>query len=265
MAVVEPPPEALADRFTSGSARGWLGITWALVTAVALAAGTGWLAVWMAALAAIAASQVACVVPAQRRRGSASTGRPLMVFSALATAGSLPLAATKGNLGLLIAMGGCVLVTMFGQVGGSTEARAAEATRVQLLAMAVGLAASSVVLVHSMDPSSALFLLAVAAAYDLAAYLVGTGATSRWEGPAAGVAAILPVSMVAAALITTLGSSDVVALGVAATGLAPAGAAVTRRLLPSIKTFDLTPTLRRFVSLLVLGPVWALLTSRFLG
>ncbi|MDP1794062.1 MAG: hypothetical protein Q8K63_07990 [Acidimicrobiales bacterium] len=48
--------------------------------------------------------------------------------------------------------------------------------------------------------AEALSVLGLVAAYDAAAYVVGTGADNRWEGPAAGIATVFAAALLVAAL-----------------------------------------------------------------
>ncbi len=76
----------------------------------------------------------------------------------------------------------------------------------------------------------ALSVLGLVAGYDAAAYVVGTGAHNRWEGPAAGVATVFAGALLVGALAVppfTLASVGALALIVAVAG--PLGPSVTRR------------------------------------
>lgn len=70
-----------------------------------------------------------------------------------------------------------------------------------LLAMfVVALAVAAPVLARLSGLSEALSILGLVAGYDAAAYVVGTGAHNRWEGPAAGIATVLAGALAVAAL-----------------------------------------------------------------
>jgi len=103
---------------------------------------------------------------------------------------------------------------------------------------------------------AALYLLACAALYDAGAYLVGTGASSAWEGPAAGVAALVPLTLLAAlAFVPPFEGASPLLLGALAAVLAPFGPVAGSALLGDRTAY--APALRRLDSLLVLGPIWA--------
>src|SRR5436190_23091830 len=107
-------------------------------------------------------------------------------------------------------------------------------------------------------------LLALAAVYDAAAYVVGAGAAGAWEGPAAGVAAIGAVTLaVAAVLVPPFRGASPWALGAAAAVLAPLGPYWATAMLG--ETSANAPALRRVDSLLFLAPVWAALTALMLS
>ncbi|HYD09936.1 MAG TPA: hypothetical protein VEA78_07530, partial [Acidimicrobiales bacterium] len=56
--------------------------------------------------------------------------------------------------------------------------------------LVVGLAAASPVLLAHLGSGAAVALLVLVAAYDAGDFIVGTGAGTSWEGPAAGVTAV---------------------------------------------------------------------------
>jgi hypothetical protein len=112
------------------------------------------------------------------------------------------------------------------------------------------------VLVRQTGIAPTLLLLALVSVYDAGAYLVGTGAASAWEGPAAGVAALIPVTIFASVvLIPPFSGAEPLLLGVLAAVLAPAGPVAASALLGDRSAH--APALRRLDSLLLLGPLWA--------
>jgi CDP-diglyceride synthetase len=129
--------------------------------------------------------------------------------------------------------------------------------RTAAIAVATGAAAGSLVLVRDMGVMPALFLLALVGAYDTGNYLVGTGATNTWEGPAAGIAAMASVTLAFATLaVPPFKEAGPWVLGGLAALLSPfgpyAGAALTAR----VKKLRV-PALRRVDALILTGPVWA--------
>jgi hypothetical protein len=107
-------------------------------------------------------------------------------------------------------------------------------------------------------------MLMLVLVYDASAYLVGTGAASPWEGPAAGAAFILAITLaVAAVFVPPFRGVTPWVFGFLAAVLAPLGPYAGSALLPEPKSR--APGLRRLDSLLVLGPVWAVLALLVLG
>ena len=245
----EPRPAApLAVVHQSIRPHGRLGVAWAVVTAGALAAGPGWLALWLAVIAFVAASQTANV---WRKRGE----RPLPAFAA-ATAAALPLTAITGVDHMNMAVAGAIVLTLVARLASPTKAPGRDVGLTLVIGMSIGMAAAAPVLLRSINLSAALYLLACAALYDAGAYLVGTGASSVWEGPAAGVVALLPLTMLAAlAFVPPFGGGAPWLLGAMAAVLAPVGPVAGSALLGDRTAH--APALRRLDSLLIMGPIWA--------
>ena len=131
-----------------------------------------------------------------------------------------------------------------------------------LVALAVGLAAAAPVLLRGLGLAAPLALLAFAAAHDMGAYLVGTGATATWEGPVAGIAAVACVTLFVAVLVPSFTGAGSFALGVVAGTLAPLGPLAASALLGDRSAP--APALRRLDSLLLMGPVWAWVAAALL-
>jgi uncharacterized membrane protein YoaK (UPF0700 family) len=225
-----------------------LGVAWAVITGGALVAGPGWLAIWLAVIAFVAASQTATV---WRKRGE----RPLPGFAA-ATAAALPLAATVGLGHMNAVVAGAVVLTMVARLAAPTKAPGRDIGLTLVIGVSIGMAAAAPVLLREINIPAALYLLACAALYDAGAYLVGTGASSAWEGPAAGVAALIPLTMLAAVvLVPPFHGGSPLLLGALAAVLAPFGPVAGSALLGDRTAY--APGLRRLDSLLVMGPIWA--------
>jgi hypothetical protein len=248
-----PVPEAkpvapLAVVHQSTRPHGRLGVAWAVVTAGVLVAGPGWLSVWLAVIAFVAASQTATV---WRKRGE----RPLPAFAA-ATAAGITLTAATGLDHMNMVVTGAVLLTLVARLAAPTKAPGRDVGLTLVIGVSVGMAAAAPVLLRSINIPSALYLLACAAIYDAGAYLVGTGASSAWEGPAAGVVALLPLTMAAAVvLVPPFHGGSPLLLGLVAAVLAPFGPVAGSALLGDRTAY--APALRRLDSLLIMGPIWA--------
>ena len=248
-----PAPEAkpvapLAVVHQSTRPHGRLGVAWAVVTAGVLFAGPGWLAAWLAVIAFVAASQTATV---WRKRGE----RPLPAFAA-ATAAALTLTAATGLDHMNMVFTGAIVLTLLARLASPTTAPGRDVGLTLVIGLSVGMAAAAPVLLRSINIPAALFLLACAALYDAGAYLVGTGASSAWEGPAAGVVALLPLTMAAAVvLVPPFHGGAPLLLGAVAAVLAPFGPVAGSALLGDRTAY--APALRRLDSLLIMGPIWA--------
>ena len=108
-------------------------------------------------------------------------------------------------------------------------------------------------------------LLGYAMAYDAGTYLVGSGATSAWEGPAAGMAAIGTLTLAVAALfVPPFDGSSPLLLGALAAALAPLGRMIALALAGGSGRKVRVPALRRLDSLLALGPLWGLAAALLL-
>jgi len=266
----EPETEAGAEGATPAPARtgpalavvpkssrphGRLGLAWAVVVVAATVLGPGWLAAWLAVAAFVAASQTAMVWRARNER-------PLPAFAA-ATAAALPLAATSGVPAMNAVVVVAVVATLVARLGAPTKAPFRDVALTLVIGVAVGLAAAAPVMLREINVHAPLFLLAIAAAYDAGAYLVGTGASSAWEGPAAGIAATIPLTMFAAiVLVPPFGGAVPILLGGLGALLAPFGPVAGSALLGEATAS--APALRRLDSLLVLGPLWAWCAAAFL-
>lgn len=244
-APVRPP---LAVVHKSVRPHGRLGLAWAAVTVGATVGGPAWLGGWLAVAAFIAGAQ-ACLV--WRKRGE----RPLGLVAAL-VAGALPVAASFN----LDAMSGVVaaglLVALVARVRAPSLAPSRDVALTLAVAVPIGLAAASPVLVRQRGIAPALLLLAFASMYDAGAYLVGTGAASAWEGPVAGMVALIPLTIFAAVvLVPPFAGAEPFLLGLIAAVLTPVGPVAGSALLGDRAGH--APALRRLDSLLLMGPLWA--------
>ena len=254
-AAVSKPGPPLAVVQKTSRPHGRLGLAWAVAVVAATALGTGWMAGWLAIAAFAAASQTAMVWLARKER-------PLPAFAA-ATAAALPLAAISGVRAMNAVVVVAVVATLVARLAAPTKAPSRDVALTLVIGVAVGMAAASPVLLRDLGIHAPLFLLAIAASYDAGAYLIGTGASSPWEGPAAGVAAIIPLTMFAAiVLVPPFHGVAPILLGALGALLAPFGPVAGSALLGDAAAS--APALRRLDSLLVLGPVWAWCAAAFL-
>lgn len=254
--VPEPAPEEdagperapLAVVHKSVRPHGRLGLTWAVVTFGVAVAGPAWLAGWLAVAAFIAGAQ-SCQV--WRRRGE----RPIPLAAAAVAAG-MPVAASFDTGAMTAVVVAGVLVTFVTRLRVPTLAPSRDVALTLAIGVPIGLAAAAPVLVRHTGIAATLLLLAMVCIYDAGAYLVGTGAASPWEGPAAGIAALVPLTIFAeVGLIPPFAGAQPLFLGLLAAVLAPIGPVAASALLGDRNGH--APALRRLDSLLLLGPLWA--------
>lgn len=226
-----------------------LGLAWFAVSMVALALGQLALALVLAPCAALAAVQAA--------RSWRPRPRPAVPLAGAAAA-VLVLAAVLGPVAVGIS---AVLIVALVVVGAAAAGeRRADPVLTLLIAGAVGLAAASPVLLLREGVAPVFVLLVFAAVHDASSYVVGTGANSPWEGPAAGVASIAAVTLgVAAVLVPPFRGASPWLLGGLAIALTPLGPYAGSALLGDLRAR--APALRRLDSLLVLAPVWCLVAA----
>jgi hypothetical protein len=231
-----------------------LGVAWALVTLAALLGGPVWVALWMAPAAALAAGS-------SQRSWQDRPGRPGRLYAvqppvvlAAGAAGLITLVSAAGPVPT-IAVSTVVALAIVAAAKLGPRDVPAVAPRL-LIVLLPGAGAAGLVLSRARGLPAGLVLAGMVCAYDSAAYLIGTDAKSRWEGPVAGLASVAALTVLVAAVLAPpfRGSSPWILGGLAAI-LAPLGQIVARRLIrdPAARV----PALRRLDSLLLLGPAWA--------
>jgi CDP-diglyceride synthetase len=228
-----------------------LGLAWIAVTVGAVAGGRASLGLWMSVIAAVAAIQVTKVWMERSERP--------VSYIAVGGAAALPLAAIGGleTVNILIVL--AVVTTMLARVNNVTKAPSRDVALTLMIILPIGLAAASPVLLRGLGVAAPLTLFAFTAAHDMGAYIVGTGAASDWEGPIAGIASILCVTLFVAVLVPSFEGGSPFLLGLVAGVLAPFGPLAASVILGDRDAR--APALRRLDSLLLLGPVWAWLAA----
>jgi hypothetical protein len=132
------------------------------------------------------------------------------------------------------------------------------------IALGIGLAAAAPVLVRGVGMTEAVVFVTLIGVYDASNYLVGSGAASAWEGPAAGAAFILAVTLaVAAVFVPPFRGLSPWLFGFVTALLAPVGPYAASALLPEPKAK--APGLRRLDVWIVAGPIWAVFAVLLLG
>jgi molybdopterin synthase sulfur carrier subunit len=249
----ERPPLAVVHK--SVRPHGRLGLAWAAVTVGLAVAGPTWLAGWLALASFLAGAQASVV---WRRRGE----RPVTLCAA-AVAGALPVAASFDTGAMTAVVVAGLVAAVVTRLRRPSRAPSRDVALTLALGVPGGLAAASPGRVRQTGIPAALLLLAFACVYDASAYLVGTGASSAWEGPAAGVAAFIPLTIFATvAFVPPFAGAEPLVLALVAAVLTPLGPVAGSALLGDRGAH--APALRRLDSLLLMGPLWAWCAAVFL-
>ncbi len=245
-----------------------LGMLWFTAAMAALALGHVALGLFLAGAAALAADQLLRL----RAGDGVLTGPvafrdwqtlPMRLPVALA-AGSLPLAAVAGVRTVGAALPAVVLVVLAYRLltPGPTSA-VLDIAHTVTFAMAAGLAAAAPVLAYGFGPGAAFVLILLVSAYDAGDFIVGSGAGNVWEGPAAGIAAVLVAAFAVAVLALEPIGGDLVLPALAVCLLAPLGPPAASVLIGDGRTR--AGFVRRLDSLLIVGPVWIWVVAAMLG
>ena len=248
-----------------------LGVVWFVVSLGAAVLSPLLLAVVLAVAAALAADEVVrlrwgTVIPV---RGEGSL-RPVRIghraevllldphrLPAMLGAAALPLAAVAGVDTLAAALPAVVLVVLVHRICTPTATRALhEAALTTTTVVALGLGAAGPVLLEELGVSVAVVVLLLVAVYDAGDYVVGTEASTVWEGPVSGMAAVVVFAFGASVIpLEPLDQATTLAIGVVVALLAPLGPPAASLLVGDGRT----PArfVRRVDSLLVVGPLIA--------
>lgn len=234
-----------------------LGILWFAAVVAGLVVGPALLVPLYAASAGWAGHQIAMAW-----RAAGLPGDPW-----LAAAGAAAITAVAAFGVPLVGVVVLALVLLAVVIAASGDRRragllAAAGTTMQS-ALFPGLAGAGVVLTLRLEIGATVVLLMLVAVYEIGDYVVGSGASSSFEGPAAGAVAVAVASFVVAVLRAPPfdGAEALVFGGFVAVGC-PLGQLFGSAVLPSADAH--APALRRLDSLLVLAPAWALLIGIYL-
>lgn len=244
--------EASARSAVSRRPKILLGLIWALVTVVAVLTGGLGLALWVALIAGVGATQLAS-------RWS-RIGWPASPAAAGLAELAVALFAVKGPAGL--GLGLCVGLLISGCVvlASSSATKSLSSILVSFAAsVPLGIAAGSLVVVREFDVMLALLLLGFALAYDYGSYSLGFGVRFRVVGLLGGLLALLPVAILCSVLAPYEGKEWQVLSAIAAVGI-PVGV-LLGQLLSNPKgawrrDVKVAPGIARLDSLLVLAPAW---------
>lgn len=234
-----------------------LGLVWAGVSCAAVVAGPVTTAVVFAAVALGAAGQ-AC---RSWRRRPHQPHRAVAVGGATAVALAGGIAPWAVALAAALAAAAAVAVPLVLAPPGKARRRGSDPRTTAAIALMIGAGSSAPAVVRDqLGATAALVLLALVHVVDASTFIVGSGSRSPWEGWIAGGASAAAVGLAAAAVLVPpfRGPSPwLLALVVAV--LVPVGSMAATALLgrPEARV----PALRRIDSLLLAGPVWALVAG----
>jgi hypothetical protein len=231
-----------------------LGVAWFFVGLAALVLGIVPTAVVFGLVAALAAAQTATALRTRWRRPDRRVAAALALL--------MPLSALVGVglTGIVVMAGALVAVVAAAVTRTKGSDPIVDAGAVVRSSLFVGLAASSVVLLHRVDVGAAVALFLIVSAYEFGDFLVGSGASNRVEGPVSGVIIAVAVSGVMAVDLFApppFEGASVVLFGVVAALLCPVGQIAASAILP--RAGAPARALRRLDSYLVAAPVWLVL------
>ena len=233
-----------------------VGMAWAALTAVAALVGPVALGLVFAVVALGAAGQAT----RSWRRTDVRPYRPVAVGGAVVCA----LAGSAGPLAVVAAAVVAAVAAVTAQqlrFGG----RAWDARATIAIAVLTGVGAATPALVaDQLGLVPVIVFLASVHIADASAFIVGSGARSRWEGPVAAFAAVAAFAVaVAAVLVPPFRGASPWILGAIAAVAVPAGTVVATTLLGRVEAP--VPALRRLDGYLVTGPIWIVAARLLLG
>jgi hypothetical protein len=229
-----------------------LGVGWFLLELVALLGGHWTVALLYAITAAIAALQTAKAWRHVRRHPHQVTAG--IGAAAIGMAGAV----TTGLVGVaILATVATALVIAYGErAGDSVVDTIIDASYTVRCALFPGFAAACVAICARFEFGAVVGLVLIVSAYETGDYLVGSGASTPFEGPIAGITAVVVTTFAIGALdIKPFQFPEAFVFGALTSVLCPAGQLVGSAVLPS----NAAPAsaLRRLDSLLLLAPAWA--------
>ncbi|MEX0767629.1 MAG: hypothetical protein WD029_04065, partial [Microthrixaceae bacterium] len=269
---VEPPAQTapLAERFkallVTPETRGpriRLGVFWFFIVLAAATSGRAWTAAVWAILSAAAGYQI--VAAWQRQKSEQltpeesedalhrlSSGGLFRLVAALG-AGLLPLTAAYGTGTAGAALIVLPLLAVLVHVVFGLQPSAAAPTIIGIILPA--LAAISVVLAVRAGLWAGLFLVLAVSLYDAGSFLLGAEASSRWEGPVAGMLGVLGVTFTIATFHPPpLSSASAWVAGAAICLMCPLGQWLGSYFLPTADSA--ASALRRIDAYLLAAPVF---------
>jgi hypothetical protein len=234
-----------------------LGVLWFLANVAGLAVGLELMTPLWAVTAGIAGLQASRAwrkagVRAHRAVGGA--GAALIAAAAAVSVGFLGIA-------ILLVVAASYYMALIDLKGGKPILQSSYTLQCALFP---GLAAAGVLTTLRFDLIAAAGLILLVSAYESGDFLIGSGARWKWEGPVVGmVAAMVMVFAISTLRLPPFVLPDSLWLGGLVAVLAPIGQLAGSALLPSASAR--APAVRRLDSMLVLAPVWAVVSGILTG
>lgn len=231
-----------------------LGLLWFAGAMVALALGTVGAALYFGVAFAAAAAHAA--------RTWRARGLPVEPRVALAGVVVVIAAAALGPQAMGIALLLVTAATVVYATAGPTPSGPLAGTGSLLqAALPTAVAGGCLVLLADREVWAVIALVLLTSAYETGDFLIGSGSANAVEGPVAGAAAVLVMSLVvAAAGVPPFGVAEAMVLGMAVAPLAFLGQLLASAMLPHSRAF--APALRRVDSLLLAAPIWYVAVTR---
>ncbi len=229
-----------------------LGIVWFVGAMVACALGVLGVVVYFGIAFAAASSHC---LRTWRARGASVDPRVALGATAFVLAGAA-LSSQAMGIALLGATGAVVALSGAGGGASPTDLLARASLALQSV-LPAAVAGGCIVRLADVEIWAVVSLVLLASAYETGDYLIGSGSTNAVEGPIAGGAAVLVMTMaIAAAGVPPFGLGQAFVFGVAVAPGAAIGQLVASAMLPHSRAF--APALRRVDSLLLVAPCWYL-------
>ena len=245
------PYERLAYLPQSDGPHVLLGVGWFMLVVGAATIGRYGICVLFAAIGGIAAMQTA--------RSWMAQGRDADRILAAAAVVAMSVAGLLSAVAVLVVAVVALIATVVTDVLSSRRAIVAT-VRAWL---PIGICTGACVVIARADMGAFVILFVLISVFEVGNYIVGTDATSVFEGPIAGMAAVLVITFAEA--VFQLGPFDDRAawvFGAVIAVLAPLGSPVASAIAPTARAAG--PALRRLDAWLIVAPVWAWMLHNWL-
>lgn len=227
-----------------------LGLAWFIGAVVALGLGPIAVTAYFGVAFAAAGSHT---LRTWRARGHAVDPRVALVTVAFVVVCAL-IGPQMMGIGIMLLAASAVAASIEGEPSGASGVLARSGLVLQA-ALPTAVSAGCLVLLVDLEVWAAVALVLLTSAYETGDYLIGSGSANAAEGPLAGAAAVLVMSLAVAALgIPPFGVGEAMAFGLAVAPLAFCGQILASAMLPHSRAF--APALRRVDSLLLAAPAW---------